>query len=55
MRARKYFTVKQWQKFKTNDYFDMQEVGNELEYDSCYGQKCLIEYGIQLDIVITFY
>ena len=26
MRIRKYFTVKQWQKFKTNDYFDMQEM-----------------------------
>ena len=26
MRIRKYFTVKQWQKFKTNDYFDMQEL-----------------------------
>ena len=26
MRIRKYFTVKEWQKFKTNDYFDMQEM-----------------------------
>ena len=26
MRIRKYFTVKEWQKFKTNDYFDMQEL-----------------------------
>ena len=26
MRTRKYFTVKEWQKFKTNDYFDMQEL-----------------------------
>jgi hypothetical protein len=26
LRTRKYFTVKQWQKFKTNDYFDMQEL-----------------------------
>ena len=26
MRIRKYFTVKQWQKFKTNDYLDMQEL-----------------------------
>jgi len=26
MRTRKYFTVKEWQKFKTNDYFDMQEM-----------------------------
>ena len=26
MRTRKYFTVEEWQKFKTNDYFDMQEM-----------------------------
>ena len=26
MRIRKYFTVEEWQKFKTNDYFDMQEL-----------------------------
>ena len=26
MRIKKYFTVKEWQKFKTNDYFDMQEM-----------------------------
>ena len=26
MRIRKYFTVEEWQKFKTNDYFDMQEM-----------------------------
>jgi len=26
MRSRKYFTVEEWQKFKTNDYFDMQEL-----------------------------
>ena len=26
MRIRKYFTVMEWQKFKTNDYFDMQEL-----------------------------
>ena len=26
MRIRKYFTVKEWQKFKQNDYFDMQEM-----------------------------
>ena len=26
MRIRKYFTVNEWQKFKTNDYFDMQEL-----------------------------
>ena len=26
MRTRKYFTVEEWQKFKTNDYFDMQEL-----------------------------
>ena len=23
---KKYYTVKQWQKFKSNDYFDMQEI-----------------------------
>ena len=26
MRIRKFYTVKQWQRFKTNDYFDMQEL-----------------------------
>jgi hypothetical protein len=26
MRIRKYFTVEEWQKFKQNDYFDMQEM-----------------------------
>ena len=26
MRTRKYFTVEEWQKFKQNDYFDMQEM-----------------------------
>jgi len=26
MRTRKFYTVKQWQRFKTNDYFDMQEL-----------------------------
>ena len=26
MRTRKYFTIEEWQKFKTNDYFDMQEM-----------------------------
>ena len=26
MRIRKYFTVKEWQKFKANDNFDMQEL-----------------------------
>ena len=26
MRTRKFYTVKQWSKFKTNDYFDMQEL-----------------------------
>ena len=26
MRIRKYFTVEEWQRFKTNDYFDMQEL-----------------------------
>ena len=26
MRTRKYFTVEEWHKFKTNDYFDMQEM-----------------------------
>ena len=26
MRIRKYFTVEEWQRFKQNDYFDMQEL-----------------------------
>ena len=26
MRTKKFYTVKQWQRFKTNDYFDMQEL-----------------------------
>ena len=26
MRTRKYFTVKEWNRFKNNDYFDMQEM-----------------------------
>jgi uncharacterized protein YoxC len=26
MRDRKYFTVKEWNRFKNNDYFDMQEM-----------------------------
>ena len=26
MRTRKYFTVKEWNRFKNNDYFDMQDV-----------------------------
>ena len=26
MRTRKFYTVKQWSKFKCNDYFDMQEM-----------------------------
>ncbi len=26
MRIRKYFTVKEWQRFKSNNYFDMQEM-----------------------------
>ena len=26
MRTRKFYTVKQWSKFKCNDYFDMQEL-----------------------------
>ena len=26
MRTRKYFTVREWDRFKNNDYFDMQEM-----------------------------
>jgi len=26
MRTRKYFTVKEWSRFKNNDYFDMQDM-----------------------------
>ena len=26
MRTRKYFTVKEWDRFKNNDYFDMQDM-----------------------------
>ena len=26
MRTRKYFTVKEWNRFKNNDYFDMQDM-----------------------------
>ena len=26
LKPRKYFTTKQWQRFKSNDYFDMQEL-----------------------------
>ena len=26
MRTRKYFTVREWNRFKNNDYFDMQEM-----------------------------
>lgn len=26
LKPRKYFTTKQWQRFKSNDYFDMQEM-----------------------------
>jgi hypothetical protein len=26
MRTKKFYTVKQWSKFKSNDYFDMQEM-----------------------------
>ena len=26
MRTKKFYTVKQWSKFKSNDYFDMQEL-----------------------------
>ena len=26
MRSRKYFTVKEWNRFKNNDYFDMQDM-----------------------------
>ena len=26
MRSRKYFTVKEWNRFKNNDYFDMQDL-----------------------------
>ena len=26
MRDRKYFTVKEWNRFKNNDYFDMQDM-----------------------------
>ena len=26
MRTRKYFTVKEWNRFKSNDYFDMQDM-----------------------------
>ena len=26
MKVKKFYTVKQWSKFKSNDYFDMQEL-----------------------------
>ena len=26
MRTRKYFTVREWNRFKDNDYFDMQDM-----------------------------
>ena len=26
MRTRKYFTVREWNRFKNNDYFDMQDM-----------------------------
>lgn len=37
-------------RYQVLDYFDMQEIGTDLQYDSCFGQKCLIEYGRELEV-----
>lgn len=37
-------------RYQVLDYFDMQEVGTNLEYDSCFGQKCLVNYGRDLEV-----
>lgn len=36
--------------YKVLDYFDMMEIDNPAQYDSCYGQSCLVKYGEALNV-----
>lgn len=38
------------EKYQVLDRFDMQEIENYTEYQSCFGKSCLVEYGEKLNV-----